>query len=122
MAETILVKQEIEPGKTEQAKDVFRAVGEFKNTDAAVEVLEKEGVYTESAFLQRAEDGDHVLYYIEAEDGKEVYDVYQDIMADPQGETEGMEDFLAEFQDVVTGEPFVADVEFLYHMTTPDRP
>ncbi|WP_135822407.1 DUF6176 family protein [Halostella litorea] len=122
MPDAFLVKQRIEPGKTERAKEVFRSVGEIKSSDAAQNVLKKEGVHTESAFLQRTDDGEYVLYYIEAEDGGEVYDVYQEVMADPGGEAEGLEEFLEEFQDVVAGDPFVADVEFLYHVTTPDRP
>lgn len=122
MADAILVKQKIAPGKTERARKLFRKFEQLKRADAAQDVLQKEGVYTESAFLQQTEDGDYVLYYIEAEDGKEVYDVYQDIMADPEGEGEGLEESLEEFQEVVAGDPFVADVEFLYHLTTPDRP
>lgn len=122
MADVILVKQKIKSGQTERAKALFKEIGQMRNTDAALEVLKKEGVYTESAFLQQTDEGDYILYYIEAEDGEQVYDVYKDIMADPKGEAEELEEFLTEFQEVMAGEPYVAEVEPLYHLVNPDRP
>lgn len=121
MTDTILVKQKIVPGKTEQAKALFTEMGQMRNSPEAIELLKKEGVYTETAFLQQTEEGDFVLYYIEAEDGEQVYEIYRDIVADPEEEAEGLEEFIHEFNSVMDGEPFVADVEPLYHVVNPDR-
>lgn len=121
MADAILVEQEIETGKTERAKALFEEIGEMRNTDEALQLLAKEGVFTETAFLHESEEGAHVIYYIEAEDGEEVHDVYQDIMADPDGEAEGMEEIIREFQAVIAGEPSLVDGELLYHLVNPAR-
>lgn len=124
MVDTILVEQEVEAGETERARALFESINqpdEFE-TDAIGEVLRKEGVYTESAFLQHREGGDYVLYYIEAEDGTQVRDVFEDIRANPKSETDGLESFLAEFEAVMAGTPTLVDVELLYHVTDPERP
>lgn len=121
MADAILVKQAVEPGKVKQAKSLFEELGRMRNTDAALELLEKEGVYTETAFLRQTEEGPYILYYIEAEDGEKVQDVYNEIMADPEGEAEGMEEFIREFQEVMAGEPYLVEGEPLYHVVNPAR-
>lgn len=122
MTDVILLKQEIVPGKTEQAKALFKEMSQLRGTDEAIEVLKKEGVYTESAFLQQTDGGDFILYYIEAEDGEQVYEIYRDIVADPEEEAEGLEEFIHEFNSVVAGEPFLAEVDPLYHLVNPERP
>lgn len=121
MVDAILVKQAVEPGKEQQAKSLFEELGRMRNTESALELLKKEGVYTETAFLRKTEKGSHILYYIEAEDGERVQDVYNEIMADPDGEAEGMEAFIREFQEVVGGEPHLVEGEPLYHVVNPDR-
>ena len=124
MVDTILVEQEIEAGETERARELFEVVRQPDDFESEAEgrALRKEGVYTESAFLQRRDDGDYVLYYIEAEDGTRVRDVFEDIRADPEGEIGGLEAFMAEFETVMAGPPTLADAELLYHVTDPERP
>lgn len=120
MVDTILVKQRIEPGMTDRAAALLEMVD---GDDATVlDVLGREGVHTETAFLKRGGDGDDfVLYYIEAEDGARVKDVFDAITADPDAEEDELGEFLREFDEVMAGEPFLADFEPLYHLVRSDR-
>ncbi|WP_254545859.1 DUF6176 family protein [Halomarina pelagica] len=122
MTDVILAEQEIEPGRTEDAVALFEEIGRVRDADDVMSALEREGVHTESAFLRRTDEADYVLYYIEAEDGEQVYDVYRDIVTDPEGEAEGLAEFVREFNDVMAGEPSVVEADLLYHLVTPDRP
>lgn len=121
MTDIALVKQDIEPGKTERAKALFKEAGQMRNTDEAIKMLAKEGVYTESAFLQQSDEGDSILYFVECEDGEQAFDVYQDIVADPEEEAEGLEELIHEFNSVMAGEPYVAEADPLYHLVNPER-
>lgn len=121
MSDVILVEQALEPGEIERAKSLFEGIGRTGDSEGVVAVLQKEGVYTESAFLQRRDDGHYVLYYIEAEDGQRVKDVFDGILADPEGETEGLTEFIREFEAVTAGDPQLADAELLYHLVNPER-
>ena len=121
MVDTILVEQRIEPGMTERAAALLEMID--GDDDAVLDVLRREGVHTETAFLKRGDDGgDFVLYYIEAENGERVKDVFDAITADPGAEDDELAQFLREFDEVMAGEPFLADFEPLYHLVNPNRP
>ena len=125
MADVILVRHDIEQGKTDRAIALFEEMAQMDDEAAAVEVLQKEGVYTESAFVHHAEDddSDSILYYIEAEDGQQVYDVFKRIEADPEAEAEGVSEYVRELADVMDGDPYVAEeFDVLYHFVNPERP
>lgn len=120
MPDVFLVRHQIAPGKTEEARELFARLDD--PPEGAMDVLDAETVYTESAFLETGPDGDAILYYIEAEDGATVYDVFQDLMDAPEDVAPEMAAFVEQFESVVTGEPTVVDVELLYHVVNPDRP
>lgn len=120
MTDAFLVKQPIEPERVEAARSLFEELGRMRS-DPAIELLEKEGVFTETAFLRQDEEGPYILYYIEAADGGTVQDVYHDIMADPEGEAEGMAEFIRRFTEIVSGDPSLVDGEPLYHLVNPAR-
>lgn len=120
MTDVFLVRQEIAPGKTEDAKAFFDSID--RDPEAVLDVLDEETVYTESAFLERGEDADHILFYIEASDGATVRDVFQELMAEPDSIGDGYEAFVAEFGSLVNGEPELVDVDLLYHLVNPERP
>ncbi|MFC7046385.1 DUF6176 family protein [Halobacteriaceae archaeon GCM10025711] len=116
MVDVVLVRQPIEPGETERARELLSGARDALGDDEVVGLIQREGVYTESAFLEETDDGDYVVYYIEAEDGERVYEVFQDIVDDPDDE------LIREFTEVMAGEPTVADVDLLYHLVNPERP
>jgi len=122
MAEAILVEQALESEAVDRAKQLFAEIGRMADSEAVVDVLRAEGVYTESAFLQHRDDGDYVLYYIEAEDGEQVKDVFDALIEDPESETDGLAEFVRAFDAVTAGEPELADAEPLYHLVNPARP
>lgn len=121
MTDAILVEQALEPGAVERARQLFAEIGQRADSEPVVDVLRKEGVYTESAFLQHREDGDYVLYYIEAEDGEQVKDVFDALIDDPESETD-LAEFVRAFDAVTASEPELADAEPLYHLVNPERP
>ncbi|WP_135828401.1 DUF6176 family protein [Halorussus halobius] len=122
MTDAILVEQALEPGRVDRARELFAEIDRMADDQAVVDVLRSEGVHTESAFLQHREDGDYVLYYIEAEDGEQVKDVFDALVDDPEGETDGLAEFVRAFDAVTAGEPQLADAEPLYHLVDPERP
>ncbi|WP_338729953.1 DUF6176 family protein [Haladaptatus sp. DJG-WS-42] len=122
MGDVLLVNQRIAPGKTERAKALLSQMDDPEYADAALAILDAEGVHTESAFLRRGDDGDYVTYYIEAEDGATVYDVFKHVTEHPDELPNEMGAFVAEFNAVMDGDPYLVDSDVLYHLVNPERP
>lgn len=120
MSDVFLVRHEIAPGETEAVREFFAEID--ANPGAVLDVLEAETVYTESAFLEQGDEADHILYYIEAADGATVYDVFQELVGDPESVGEGHAGFVETFESLVTGEPELVAVDRLYHLVNPARP
>ncbi len=81
-----------------------------------MDIIDREGVHTESAFVWSHEGTDYILTYIEAEDTERVKEVYDAEMAAADHA------FIEAFQSVVAGPPEPLDAEPLYHLVHPDRP
>lgn len=64
--DVLLSRQEIEPGEADALREWF--AGEAENKDAVRAALRDEGVYVESVFIHSTDDGEYLLYYIEADD------------------------------------------------------
>jgi hypothetical protein len=113
--DVFLVSQPIAEGETERARELLRDMNGV-DEDEAMRIIDREGVFTESGFLWETGEGDFILYYIEAEDGGRVKEVYDDELEDP--EDEGIQ----AFKEVVAGPPTLLDTELLYHVVHPERP
>lgn len=66
MSDVVLIKNRIEPGKTGRLREWMREIRTRR--DEAIETLQHEGMISEAAFLERTNDGDYLIYYMEAED------------------------------------------------------
>lgn len=119
MTDVFLVRQPLAPGATEAARDLFSGLDD-RSRDVR-EVLEAETVVTESAFLEEGEEGDAILFYIEAADGATVKEVFDDLVADPGAAGGEAADLVEGFAEVAAGEPELVDAETLYHLTNPAR-
>lgn len=64
--DVLLSRQEIVPGEADTLREWF--AGEAENKDAVRAALRDEGVYVESVFIHSTDDGEYLLYYIEADD------------------------------------------------------
>ncbi|SIQ69031.1 hypothetical protein SAMN05421858_0094 [Haladaptatus litoreus] len=114
MTDVVLTKQKIEPGKTERLKEWSEEVRERK--DEAVETLQNEGMHAESAFIERTDDGDFLVYYMKAEDIHEVYEAFENSTHEIDREHEEvMRETLESVEDV-------GEYELLYHLDNPDLP
>jgi hypothetical protein len=122
MGDALLVNQRIAPGETERAKALLSQFDDPAYADAVLAILDAEGVHTESAFLRTDEDGDYVTYYIEAEDGATVYDVFKNVTENPDELSDELAAFVAEFNAVMDGDPYLVESEVLYHLVNPGRP
>ncbi|WP_415381363.1 DUF6176 family protein [Halosimplex sp. TS25] len=113
MTDVALVKQPVKPDKVDRLKEWMAEVRD--RSDEVVETLRDEGMKTESAFLERTDDGPHLVYYMEAEDIERVWDQFEDSDHDIDEEhKEVMREVLEDGQDV-------GEYELLYHVTNPDR-
>jgi len=115
MAEVVLTKQRIEDGKTERLIEWMSEVRERE--DEVVETFRSEGMLTETAFLERTDDGDYLVYFMEAQDFDDVYEAYDDSTHDIDEEHKKVLEEVLKDGD----SPGVESYELLYHMTSPDR-
>jgi hypothetical protein len=114
--DVFLTRQPIAEGETERARALLQDLRGVDDTDAGMEIIDREGVHTESAFLWTHDGTDYILTYIEAEDAARVKEVYE---AEMEAAEHG---FIEEFQAVVAGPPEPLDAEPLYHIVHPQRP
>ncbi|WP_436911871.1 DUF6176 family protein [Halosimplex marinum] len=113
MTDVVMVKQRVEEGKVDRLREWMAEVRDRR--DEAEATLRDEGMLTESAFLERTDDGPHLVYYMEAEDIERVWDQYEDSDHDIDREHEQvMSEVLADGRDV-------GEYERLYHLTNPER-
>ena len=114
MADVLLSKQKIKPGKTAHLKEWMSEIQ--TREDEAIETLKHEGMHSEAAFLQKTEDGDFLVYYMEADDMDHVFEAYR------QSEHEIDHEHREVLEDVLEDGSDVGNYELLYHLTNPDRP
>lgn len=114
MPDVVLTKQKIEPGKTERLKEWMSEIRERE--DEAIETLQSEGMHSEAAFLEECEDGEYLVYYMAAEDIREVYESFEESSHDiDEAHKQVMDEVLEDGEDV-------GNYELLYHMVNPQRP
>ncbi|MFC6730950.1 MULTISPECIES: DUF6176 family protein [unclassified Haladaptatus] len=122
MVDVLLVNQRIADGNVDRAKALLSQLDDPETLDAALAILDAEGVHTESAFLRHDDEGPFVTYYIEAEDGATVYDVFKHVTENPEAQPDEMAAFIEEFNAVMDGDPYLVESEVLYHLVNPERP
>ncbi|MFC7226131.1 DUF6176 family protein [Salinirubellus salinus] len=83
---------------------------------AAMDIVDREGVHVETAFLWAFEGTDYILTYFEAEEAARVREVYDAEMDAAEHE------FVEAFAEVVAGAPEPLDAEPLYRIARPGRP
>lgn len=114
MVDVVMTKRRIKPGKTRRLKEWMAEVR--RREDEAVETYESEGMYSESAFVERTDEGDFLVYYMESEDARRAYEAFED-------STHGIDREHKEvMREVLEDERSVGEYELLYHLTAPDRP
>jgi len=62
MGDVVLLKQEIVDGRTGELASVLRETFETVADGALAELLRLEGVYAESAFVERTGDADYLVW------------------------------------------------------------
>ena len=75
MADVVLVKNRIKPGKIDRLREWMEEIKSHPNE--AIETLQYERMLSEAAFLEQRVDGDYLLYYMEAEDLNHVFDAFE---------------------------------------------
>ncbi|EFW91083.1 hypothetical protein ZOD2009_15876 [Haladaptatus paucihalophilus DX253] len=78
--------------------------------------MQDESVFSEAAFLNSTEDGDYVMFYMEAEDLETAHDVFESSQHDLDLE------FKQLLGDIVAEDQPEQSIEPLYHLANPDRP
>lgn len=110
-----LTKQKIEPDKVDRLKEWMDEVRELESE--VVETFQSGGMQTETAFLEHGDDGVYLVYFMEAEDLREVYESFSESTHNiDQEQKEVMDDVLENPEDLGVG-----NYELLYHMINPDR-
>jgi hypothetical protein len=114
--DVILLRYEIAEGKTEELREFLE---EMRDREAKIlDLLEREGMYTESLFVEEVDGTDYLLWYMEAEDVERVIEVYETATDDVVEESDGL------FEDALVGgfEGAVSEPELQMHAVGPDRP
>ena len=115
VTEAVLTKQKIEPDKVDRLKEWMDEVRERESE--VVETFQSEGMLTEAAFLEHGDDGVYLVYFMEAEDIREVYESFSEATRDiDQEQKEVMDDVLENPEDLGAG-----NYALLYDIINPDR-
>ncbi|WP_227353314.1 DUF6176 family protein [Haladaptatus salinisoli] len=114
MVDVVLTKRKIKPGKTRRLKEWMAEIR--SREDEAVETYESEGMHSESAFIERTDEGDFLVYYMESEDARRAYEAFEN--STHEIDREHKEVMEATLED----ERSVGEYELLYHLAHPNRP
>lgn len=114
MAEIVLTKQKIEPGKTQRLEEWVREVRNRKSE--AIETLQNEGMHAETAFIEHTDEGDFLVYYMKADDVQRVYHAFEESAHPIDAEHKQV------MMDVLETGADVGDFDFLYHLDNPELP
>lgn len=82
MGEVVCVRVRLKPGSLARVEEWARTLRERR--EEALETLRLEGVTVESVFLEHAPDGDHLIYYMRAQDLERAYRVGRELAHDIQ--------------------------------------
>ncbi len=114
--DVILLRYEIAEGKTAELREFLKGT---RDREAEVlDLLGREGMYTESLFVEEVNGTDYLLWYMEAEDVDRVIEVYEAATDDVVSESDGL------FGEALVGglEGAVNEPELLMHAVGPSRP
>ncbi|GAB7012489.1 DUF6176 family protein [Halolamina salina] len=114
MVEPVLTRQRVDPDRVDDLREWTAEVRE--RPDEHVETLRNEGVYTETAFLERIDGEPYLTYYMETESVQAVFEAFENSEFDIDAEHEAV------MREVLESGENVADAEVLYHQVNPDRP
>lgn len=114
MSEVLLTKNRIEPGKTERLREWTEEIK--RRHDEAIETLQHESMYSEAAFLERTDDENYLVYFLEAEDIDQVFKAFE---SSPYEIDEEHQEVMNE---VLADDDANRDIELLYHLVNPERP
>ncbi|GAA0248872.1 DUF6176 family protein [Haladaptatus pallidirubidus] len=114
MTDVVLIKQKIRPGKTERLKEWSEEVRAQK--DEAIVTLQNEGMHAESAFIERTDEGDFLVYYMKAENNHEVYESFENSTHEIDREHENV------MRETPENVEDVGEYELLYHLDNPHLP
>ena len=126
MADVVLLKQRVEPGKTDQLREWMAELRSRR--DEAVETLQHEGLYTEASFVESRADGTFLLTFLEAEDIDRAFEAYESSTHELDREhREVLDEVLADVQperniEVLADVQPERNIELLYQVTNPERP
>jgi len=107
----------IEPDKVDRLKEWMDEVRERESE--VIETFQSEGMLTEAAFLEQGTTAcTYLVYFMEAEDLREVYESFSESThdIDQEEQKEVMDDVLESPKDLGVG-----NYELLYYMVNPDR-
>lgn len=113
MSDVVLVKRRIKPGKTDSLREWMEEI--TSHCDEAIETLQHERMLSETAFLEQRDDGDYLLYYMEAEDLDHVFESFESSPYEIDHEHQAVLD------EVLADDQPDQDIEPLYHLANPDR-
>ncbi|WP_458208462.1 DUF6176 family protein [Haladaptatus sp. NG-SE-30] len=114
MVDVVMMKQKIKEGKTQRLKEWMAEIR--MREEEAIETYENEGMYSESAFIERTDEGDFLVYYMESEDAQRAHEAFENSTHEIDREhKEVMEETLEDGRNV-------GEYELLYHLTHPNRP
>ncbi|WP_435358342.1 DUF6176 family protein [Haloarchaeobius sp. DFWS5] len=114
MTDVVLTKQRIEPGKTDHLREWTQEIQDRE--DEALETLEQEGMHHEAAFVEHTDDGDFLVYFMQADDMDRVFDAFAE--SDHPIDAEHKE----VMREVLVDGENVGDYELLYQLSNPNRP
>jgi hypothetical protein len=135
MTDAILLQMKLRPGKTRQFVKFLPKVRERLDGSGATVtifrrifewVLKSEGLYTESMFLKRTDDGDFVMWYMEAEDMNRFYETFEAAFESCHPLAIGAEKLIRTFfeepEKALTYAENEESHELFIHGTNPKRP
>lgn len=113
--DAVLSVQKITPGQADRFRERFDRTPEEK--EAMYDQLREEGITTESVFIESREDGDYLLYYIEAEDYDRMLEEFR------ESDEDWAEDYRRFLDETIVGgaESYHEDrPERIFHISVPD--
>jgi hypothetical protein len=117
MTEVFVRKQKIRPGKTERLREwMDELVGEAESDRQGVrDIWEEESLQTMSLFIEHAEDGDYLVWYLEADSMEQLIEARR-ASTHPLHDTED-----AMMGDVLVDPEEAGEFEPLLHGVSPER-
>lgn len=109
MADVVLSKQRVEPGKEDRLREWMAEIR--RRVEEARATHEDEGMLTESAFLERTNDGTFLVYYMECERWSRAVTAYENSDHAIDEEHKRVMD------EVLVDDEREGDYELLYHLT-----